>query len=137
MRKCVAPSSLSLAFALAVAACGGPADPVGGVTATTEESTYAKGEVINLVVSNGSDELVRYEACPGRWDLKTAAGYTRYEEIVLCSSEITAIAAGESAQLTYSLPQGQPVGTYRIVLPVGVDREMGDTVRSAEFAVTE
>lgn len=137
MRKSVALGSVSLAFALAVPGCGGPADPVGGVTATTDESVYARSEVINLVVANGSDEVVRYEACPGRWDLKTATGYDRYEEIVLCTNEITTIAAGETARVAYSLPQGQPVGTYRIVLPVGVDREMGDTVRSAEFVVTE
>lgn len=126
---------VSLALALSAPGCSSAADPTGDVTAVTEESTYARTDIIDVIIANGSDRRVRYEACPGRWDRKTATGYERFEEIVLCTDEITSVAAGQTVRVAYSLPAGQPTGTYRIVLPVGYDGEVSDTIHTGDFIV--
>jgi hypothetical protein len=116
-----------LALALLAAACG--TEPSDVVTATTDKSVYSPDQPIVVTLTNTSSKIVIYEACPERWDQKTSSGYTRFEELELCPETIvaTTVPAHGSVQVTYTFPSDQPLGTWRIPIPVTFQ---GDTAAS-------
>jgi hypothetical protein len=133
MHSPTAPLFLALGL-LAVLGCG--TDPIGGVTATTDKTLYEVGQPIDVEIVNTSDQAVNYYACPERWDHKTSSGYGRIEELGVCLAIVTSVPAGGSVHVTYSFPDGQPLGTWRIPIPVSrTDASHVGEIHTADFEV--
>jgi hypothetical protein len=133
MHSPAAPLFLALGL-LAVLGCG--TDPIGGVTATTDKTLYEVGQPIDVEIVNTSDQAVNYYACPERWDHKTSSGYERIEELGVCLAIVTSVPAGGSVHVTYSFPDGQPLGTWRIPIPVSrTDASHVGEIHTADFEV--
>ena len=133
MHSPTAPFILALSL-LAAIGCG--TDPIGGVTATTDKAIYEVGEPIDVEIVNTSDQAVNYVACPERWDHKTGSGYERIEEFDICLAIVTSVPAGGSVHATYSFPDGQPLGTWRIPIPVSrADGSHAGEIHTADFEV--
>ena len=114
-------SVLSVLSALSVlTACGStdPTDPFPAVTATTDKASYTTAEPVVVTLTNTTSSEVEYSSCPERWDHKVNADYVRFEELQQCLVGSTPLPAGASATVTYSFPEGQPAGTWRIPFPI-------------------
>ncbi|HEU4799452.1 MAG TPA: hypothetical protein VFS94_02345 [Gemmatimonadales bacterium] len=123
---------IGLAFALVTAGCG--TEPVEGIAAETELQQYLPAEEIGVVLTNTSDATIRYQTCPETWDRKDGDGYKRVEELQSCTRNITSVPAGQSVRVEYTFPDGEPLGLYRVVVPVGLDG-LTDEVTTNDFEV--
>ncbi len=111
---------LALLALLALPACGST-DPSDGITVTTDKTSYTTAEPVVVTVTNTTNSDVEYSNCPERWDHKVGNSYTRVEELQLCLVGSTPLPAGESATFSYTFPDNQPAGTWRIPIPIFSD----------------
>lgn len=132
MPRLNARSVIGPAFALVTIGCG--TEPVEGIAAQTELQQYLPAEEIGVVLTNTSDVTIRYQTCPEIWDRKDGNGYERVEELQSCTRNITSVPAGESARVAYTFPDGEPFGSYRVVVSVGLDG-LTDEVTTNDFEV--
>jgi hypothetical protein len=120
---------------LALPACGST-DPSAGITVTTDKSSYTTTDPIVVTITNTTGSAVRYSSCPERWDHKVGDSYTRVEELQQCLVGFVPLPAGESATVGYTFPEGQPAGTWRVVIPVAnADGDKRGEARSGDFEV--
>lgn len=134
------PTWRHLLALLALPSCGStdPTDPFPGVTATTDKASYTTAEPVVVTLTNSTSSAVDYFACPEQWDHKTGSGYTRFEETTTCLAVITSIPAGSSVDVTYTFPDGQPAGTWRIPVPItSPDGKKLGEARSGDFRETD
>jgi hypothetical protein len=136
-RHLVTPLKIGVALLalLALPACGST-DPASGITITTDKASYTTAEPVVVTLTNTTSSEVGYSSCPERWDHKVDTGYVRFEEFQECLVGSVPLPAGESATLSYTFPDGQPAGTWRIPIPITSDD--GDKVgeaRSKDFEV--
>jgi hypothetical protein len=124
----------------AVTACSStdPTDPFPAVTATTDKASYTTAEPVVVTLTNTSSSEVGYSSCPERWDHKINADYVRFEELQQCLVGSTPLPAGASATVTYSFPEGQPAGTWRIPFPItNKDGDALGEARTEDFEIVE
>ena len=129
-------SALSALSVLAACSSTDPTDPFPGITITTDKASYTTAEPVVVTLTNTTSSEVGYSSCPERWDHKVDTGYVRFEEFQECLVGSVPLPAGESATLSYTFPDGQPAGTWRIPIPITSDD--GDKVgeaRSKDFEV--
>jgi hypothetical protein len=129
-------SALSALSVLAACSSTDPTDPFPGITITTDKASYTTAEPVVVTLTNTTNSEVGYSSCPERWDHKVDTGYVRFEEFQECLVGSVPLPAGESATLSYTFPDGQPAGTWRIPIPITSDD--GDKVgeaRSKDFEV--
>jgi hypothetical protein len=115
-----------------------PTDPFPAVTATTDKASYTTAEPVVVTLTNTSSSEVGYSSCPERWDHKINADYVRFEELQQCLVGSTPLPAGASATVTYSFPEGQPAGTWRIPFPItNKDGDALGEARTEDFEIVE
>jgi hypothetical protein len=115
-----------------------PTDPFPAVTATTDKASYTTAEPVVVTLTNTSSSEVGYSSCPERWDHKVNADYVRFEELQQCLVGSTPLPAGTSATVTYSFPEGQPAGTWRIPFPItNKDGDALGEARTEDFEIVE
>jgi hypothetical protein len=125
---------------LALPSCGStdPTDPFPGVTVTTNKASYTTAEPVVVTLTNTTSSAVYYFACPERWDHNTEAGYVRVEELEACPAVITSLDAGQSKDITYTFPDNQPAGIWRIPIPItSPDGKKPGEARSGDFRETD
>ena len=129
-------AGFGLAAALIASACN--TEPVDDLSAETELELYQPGDPIVVTITNESDEDVPYRACPSIWERQTDDGHDRVEGLEVCTGEVTEVEANSSVDVTYHFPVGQPLGTWRIVIPVGTGNPANE-IRTNDFlmVVTE
>jgi hypothetical protein len=122
---------------IVLSACGA-ADPSTGVIATTDKAAYTTAEPVVVTLTNTTSSAVEYSSCPERWDHLADTGYVRFEKLQSCFVGSVPLPAGETVTLTYSFPEGQPDGTWRIPVPLtNADREPIGEARTGDFEVDE
>lgn len=106
-------------LAAVLVASGCNTGPVEGLSAETGFELYEPGDPIVVTITNDSDEDVQYQACPSTWEHQTDDGNDRVQGLEACIRVVTVVEANSSVDVTYHFPSGQPLGTWRIVIPVG------------------
>lgn len=136
MNRPILLAGFGLAAALITSAC--TSEPVEGLSAETEFEVYGTDSPIVVTITNESDEDVQYQACPSNWEHQTDDGHDRVQGLEVCIGAVTVVEANSSVDVTYHFPAGQPLGTWRIVIPVGSDDPV-DEIRTNHFqmVVTE
>lgn len=132
MRRPFLAAGLGLAATLVFAAC--TTEPADGMSAETEFELYEVGDPIVVTITNESNAEVSYSACPSIWEHQTSGGHDRVQGLEVCTTEVTAVGANSSVDVTYQFPAGQPLGSWRIVIPVGSDNPR-DEIRTDHFDV--
>jgi hypothetical protein len=131
-------TTLTALTALTACSSTDPTDPFPAVTATTDKASYTTAEPVVVTLTNTSSSEVGYSSCPERWDHKVNADYVRFEELQQCLVGSTPLPAGASATVTYSFPEGQPAGTWRIPFPItNKDGDALGEARTEDFEIVE
>ena len=128
MRSPTLLAGVGLAIAVLAAACN--MEPVAGLSAETELEIYEAGDPIVVTITNESDNAVAYRACPSIWERQS--NNDRVHGLQLCTDVITTVDAQSSVDVTYTFPVGQPLGSWRIVIPVGPSDDDAE-IRTNEF----
>jgi hypothetical protein len=115
-------------MAVLAAACN--TGPDEGLSAETEFEVYGTDSDILVTITNESNNAVAYRACPSIWERQS--NNDRVQGLQVCTDEITTVDAQSSVDVTYTFPVGQPLGSWRIVIPVGPSDDDAE-IRTNDF----
>ena len=111
--------------ALALLGCTTGVAPVSevaeGISVSTNRSSYAIGDAIELTIRNRSSKLVGYTLCPGTWERRQGDEWLRSEQLMICADHLEQLAAGSVRRESVEVPEGFEAGEHRLV--VHLDRE--------------
>lgn len=125
-------AGFGLAAVLAASGCN--TGPVEGLSAETGFELYEPGDPIVVTITNASNDDIQYQACPSTWEHQTDNGHDRVQGLEVCTEVVTVVEANSSVDVTYHFPAGQPLGTWRIVIPVGTGNP-ADEILTNDFQV--
>jgi hypothetical protein len=129
-------TTLSVLFALFVACAPAPPPVTGDVAVVSGVSFTAHDagpNIVQLTLTNGSDDRVGYNLCSSQLERKNASGWERIETGDVCTMEIRSLDVGQTATFDKNLPAGLASGDYRYVTRVEIPAGEAARELRAEF----
>ena len=96
------------------------AEDAAGVVFRAERGDYRRGETAKIVLRNETGETIGYNLCVSARELRSGAGWTRYEPLRICTAAFFNLAPGAETVLNEPITDEWQPGEYRMVTTVNL-----------------